>query len=225
MPSLHLIKEYVPFIIFFRVNGKNSFQSPFVTSAGFLLRLFCSLQDLVLSLWFSLGIWPCSSLYAEWREGGVCPAGFSGSYLAFSVSILPASNLFSHLAFYLVPEDSTVHLPGEETVTSSRSVLHSPRSCWSYARLLMGALLMEKKGRSLCPVVIQLLMPFSAELISLPPACPMPGEVVLATFNIVFSSKITPTAPAPSPWILRSTHPIEICFPKLFFFLWLVSLL
>lgn len=59
----------------------------------------------------------------------------------------------------------------------------------------------------------------------LAPACPMPREVVLATFNIVFSSKITSTAPAPSPWILRSTHPIEICFLKLFFFLWLVSLL
>lgn len=52
----------------------------------------------------------------------------------------------------------------------------------------------------------------------------MPGKVILATFNLVFSLNITPTAPTPSPWILGSTQPTEICFLKLFFFFWLASL-
>lgn len=92
----------------------------------------------------------------------------------------------------------------------------APHSCWSGARLLMGALLMEKKGRRPCLMVIQLLMPFPQS---------SSGEVVLATFKIVFSLKITPTAPTPSPWILGSIHPTEICFLKLIFFRWLASCL
>lgn len=39
--SLHLIKEHIPFITFFQVNGEKIFQSPFMTFAGFLFQLFC----------------------------------------------------------------------------------------------------------------------------------------------------------------------------------------
>ena len=57
---------------------------------------------------------------------------------------------------------------------------------------------------------------------------PLPShawEVVLAAFNVTISSlKITPNAPTPSLWILRSPLPTEIYFLKLFFFFWLASL-
>ena len=55
----------------------------------------------------------------------------------------------------------------------------------------MGALLMEKKG-GVCPSGDSAPYAIFRRAYQLAPACPMPGQVVLATFN-VFSLEITPT--------------------------------
>ena len=165
----------------------------------------------MVSLRLSLGIWPRSSLCAPQRKAWAFPAGFPGSYLAFgsqpcmcSISLVTQLLIWSLGIILCISQGKGLLLP------------HSPHSSWSGARMLMGALLMEKKGRRPCLMVIQLLMPFPQS---------SSGEVVLATFKIVFSLKITPTAPTPSPWILGSIHPTEICFLKLIFFCWLASCL
>lgn len=85
----------------------------------------------------------------------------------------------------------------------------------------MGALLMEKKG-GVCPSGDSAPYAIFRRAYQLAPACPMPGQVVLATFN-VFSLEITPTV---LPLPLGSSEariPLKSVF--LFFFLWLVSLL
>lgn len=181
--------------------------------AGFLLQPFCYLS--AGSRGFFEALFRHLALLLPVRpteEGLGLPRRVPRLLSCFWFVTLHVFNLFSHSAFDLVSRDYTVCLPREGTVTSPLP----PCSCWSGAKLLMGALLMEKKGRHPCPMVIQLLMPFPQS---------SSGEVVLATFKIVFSLKITPTAPTPSPWILGSIHPTEICFLKLIFFSWLASCL
>lgn len=77
-----LIKEPVPFIIFFQVNGENLFQSFFVTLLGFCSGFSDIPAGFVVSLRFSSGRWPCSSLCVGGGKAWPSLLVF-GSYLAF----------------------------------------------------------------------------------------------------------------------------------------------
>ena len=126
---------------FHHLNRESIFQSPFMACAGFLLQPFCYLS--AGSRGFFEALFRHLALFLPVRpteEGLGPPRRVPGLLSCIGFVTLHVFNLFSHSAFDLVSRDYTVRLPREGTVTSPLP----PCSCWSGARLLMGALLMEK---------------------------------------------------------------------------------
>ena len=140
----------------------------------------------------------------------------------FQFVTLHVFNLFSHSAFYLVSEDYTVLSQGKGLLLHPAlfpmTRPHPPPQLLVWCQAADGCSVNGEERKGSVPNGDSHAIFHGAH--QLASACPMSAEVVLATFNIVFSLKITPTAPTPSPWILGST---EICFLKSIFSLWLAS--